>query len=1845
MEMNMHMPQNIAAETELRHLAAIPFQQVSPTSNTPIIGIFQDSLLGSYRFTRPNITFNPRSAMNLLVKYPHVDTDAIRTYGKEITSFQILSQIFPKMTLKYKTKLFKDGEDPNTSNNVLEIRNGEFVRGQMEKSVLGSGSKGILHRICNDFGHLACADFNDNLQAIITEYMKTSSYSVGMSDLMADKTTQEKIIEVIEKQKRKAQHLMDKVHLGIFENNTANTNASYFETEVNNILNEATNEAGKVGNTSLSKDNRFVTIVESGSKGTAINITQMISCLGQQNVDGKRIPYGFDSRTLPHYTKFDDSPNARGFVENSYISGLTAPELFFHAMGGRIGLIDTACKSVTWETPIVVIVDGYPIYTEIGKWIDNQLSDETKHDQIENFPNDRNMELLKVKDVYIPTTDEDGKVTWGEVTAVTRHDPGNQLYEVITLSGRKVTVAESQSLLIWDKETSKFVPKLSSEVGVGDFVPVTTMLQEAPVTLESVDLTKQHGETLGTSVAKEWNEILPTSILLAPKEYIIGFLSGYCSHHAIFTTKSLIISCPSVNVMELVSMLCSTLGIFSELNSIECTIKICGKWGQLFSDTIPLMDDGKQKQLNAISWNSSSFQSHNNIVFDPITSITPIGVDGHPKLYDLSVPSTLNFNIANGLGCRDTASTGYIQRRLVKGLEDLKVEYDMSVRNNMGKIIQFTYGDDGFDSTKVEGQQLPLLGMGINDIYQHFDMSDEKIYTPDTLKRVKTQKEEFKVKILSHIETMIEARDYIVTNIFRYKNEAGVTLPVAFQYLIGNIHGQLNIDKTSAVDITPMEAFELTEEYLKKMNSGKFMKTNYLWEAMYRYYLSPRELLVFRRFHRRGLILLLETILLKFKEAVIHPGEMVGVVAAQGIGEPSTQLTLNSVTYETEILVKDQQGIIQKVQIGDFNNDWIKKSKKIEYMQEKDTTYAELDEYYEVPCATEDGQTVWRRIEAVTKHPVINEDGTNTMLKITTKGCREVTVTKAKSVLQLVDGKLQHFEGGKLKVGDYLPCSRRQLDHQELHVLDLKQILPPTQYIYGSEMEKAKAVVDEHQWWKKHAGKTFTLPYSRSDSAYASLKQTNRRNTNKSVDYESGYVYTKTNNICNYKIPELIDLDYDFGYLCGAFCAEGCFTKHQISIANIDENYYIPIQRICKKFNLTTKCYTHNNKSKEGWTSKDIRIYSTVMCRILEKLCGKYSHGKFVSPLLVFSNKDCIRGFLDAYISGDGCVYHNCITATSVSPQLLLDVQIMMKQLGVTAKIHKNGSCRKDVVFPTYTTKLENIHQPYLLTVPNQQCSLLANQLNLSIEQKQAKVLLLRKRPTKYEYCRDNLVLPNIVNDCFKLEPRNGRMLDLEFDKIVSIEEISNTTPYAYDLTVEDTRNFDCYNGVCCRDTFHSSGVGSKSNVTRGVPRIEEILRLTKNPKNATMSVYLNALDEGDKDRASMFASNLSHTKLQDMVKAIQICFDPNETVSNVLEDQVLIDQFYAFENMMKECIEDYAAEQNQQSKSKWIVRMEMDTEKMLDANITMDDIHFAVANSQYGADVHCVFSDYNMDKLVFRIRLNSSVFNKTRKRNPEPLDQSDEIYLLKQFQDQLLNNVVLRGVNGIKNVQVRKLQNMVTKQDGKFVPREAWYLDTTGSNLLDTLGLPYIDYKRSISNDIKEVFNVLGIEAARQIIYNEINEVMEFSGVYINYHHTSLLCDRMTCNKDMVSIFRSGLLNDNVGPIAKATFEVHTEVLLAASRHAEFDPMRGVSANILCGQNGCYGTGAFGIVLDMKAMETQDANPVQDKVSLDDMSGSTAEEDAVCLQKKITINNNISNIKIDTVNRGVCLDNYDAGF
>jgi len=327
---------------------------------------------------------------------------------------------------------------------------------------------------------------------------------------------------------------------------------------------------------------------------------------------------------------------------------------------------------------------------------------------------------------------------------------------------------------------------------------------------------------------------------------------------------------------------------------------------------------------------------------------------------------------------------------------------------------------------------------------------------------------------------------------------------------------------------------------------------------------------------------------------------------------------------------------------------------------------------------------------------------------------------------------------------------------------------------------------------------------------------------------------------------------------------------------------------------------------------------------------------------------------------------------------------------------------------------------------------------------------------------------------------------------------------------------------------------------------------------------------------------------------------------------------------------------------------MEMDKEAMLDKNITMDDINFAIGNS-FNEEVHCVYSDYNSDKLIFRLRLNNMLANKKSAGKVNPLDQSDEIYLLKNFQDNLLNNIILSGVKHIKKVVLRKVTDNLVKEDGKYNKQESWVLDTVGTNLMEILALDYIDVNRTVSNDIQEIYHIFGIEAARNAIFQELTEVIEFDSTYINYHHLSMLCDRMCYKSKMISIFRHGINNDDIGPIAKASFEETPEMFLKAARHAELDPMRGVSANVMCGQQGYFGTSAFQVLADINALMEQE--PVEDADEEDELGDNIIDnafegvsgQDDKCSINNLTIDNNTLNIK--ELDLGGADDDYDIEF
>ena len=802
-----------------------------------------------------------------------------------------------------------------------------------------------------------------------------------------------------------------------------------------------------------------------------------------------------------------------------------------------------------------------------------------------------------------------------------------------------------------------------------------------------------------------------------------------------------------------------------------------------FSQQITLDDLEKDAMLKSISSSSSAMSEEevrtlNDVILDEIVEMTMVDPALHPKMYDLTIPTTLNFGLANGLQVRDTSQTGYIQRRLIKGMEDLKVEYDMTVRNGKQRIIQFAYGDDGIDTIKVENQSLPLVAMSLDEIYAHFHMpldnssdtqeSSVTAFTKTAYAKMKKEKPATMKKIRDLIDYMIEMRDLIIERVFNRLDNKNVQMPVSFTHIINNVQAQQQINQNSMVDITPMDAMDMISAGFRQLETLYYSPPTLLFKVMYYYYLSPKELLLVKRFNRSALSILISVINLQYKRSIVAPGEMVGMVSAQSIGEPTTQLTLN---------------------------------------------------------------------------------------------------------------------------------------------------------------------------------------------------------------------------------------------------------------------------------------------------------------------------------------------------------------------------------------------------------------------------------------------------------------------------------------------------------------------------TFHSAGVASKSNATRGVPRIEEILSLSENPKNPSITVYFKEDDESTPERVQEFIPLIEHTKLAEVVETVEVCFDPDDLNTLVEQDRAVMSQYQEFEKLIEECVRDSvvagtagvpdvpvgggggaaapsaaAAAAASASRSKWIIRIKIDPEAMLDKKLTMDDIHFAIKNS-YGNEVSCAFSDYNDDNLVFRLRMENIAQSKKsgggggNKQNP--LDQSDHIYMIKGFQDQLLNNIVLRGVKGIKKVTLRKIKNTLVKSDGVYTKKDSWVLDTTGTNLIHMLGLDYIDTKRTVSNDIQEVYRVFGIEAARQAIYNELAEVFDDSP--INYHHVSLLCDRMTVSSSMISIFRHGINSDDIGPLAKASFEETPEMFLKAARHAELDPMRGISANVMCGQEGYYGTSAFQVLVNIDEMMKQEAveyRHIDANEEIDDAfkaNSSVGLETDKCGIPKLAIQSCVDNVK--KVRLGKVDDDYDIGF
>uniref|UniRef100_A0A0K0FM33 DNA-directed RNA polymerase subunit n=1 Tax=Strongyloides venezuelensis TaxID=75913 RepID=A0A0K0FM33_STRVS len=355
-EMNLHLPQSLETKAEIAEIALVPRQLITPQANKPVMGIVQDTLCAVRMMTKRDVFIDHDKMMDLLMFLPSWDgkipQPAIIKPKPLWTGKQLFSLIIPGQVNCLRTHSTHPDEEDNgpykwisPGDTKVLIENGELLSGIICSKTVGKSAGNLIHVVVMELGHEVAAHFYSHIQTVVNAWLIGIGHTIGIGDTIADKVTYHNIQNTIRNAKREVLEVIEKAHNDELQPTPGNSLRQTFENQVNRILNDARDRTGGEAQRSLTEFNNLKSMVVSGSKGSKINISQVIACVGQQNVEGKRIPFGFRHRSLPHFFKDDYGPESKGFVENSYLAGLTPAEFFFHAMGGREGLIDTAVKT------------------------------------------------------------------------------------------------------------------------------------------------------------------------------------------------------------------------------------------------------------------------------------------------------------------------------------------------------------------------------------------------------------------------------------------------------------------------------------------------------------------------------------------------------------------------------------------------------------------------------------------------------------------------------------------------------------------------------------------------------------------------------------------------------------------------------------------------------------------------------------------------------------------------------------------------------------------------------------------------------------------------------------------------------------------------------------------------------------------------------------------------------------------------------------------------------------------------------------------------------------------------------------------------------------------------------------------------------------------------------------------------------------------------------------------------------------------------------------------------------------------------------------------------------------
>eukprot|EP00744_Colponema_vietnamica_P003968 GILI01006003.1.p1 GENE.GILI01006003.1~~GILI01006003.1.p1 ORF type:complete len:1223 (+),score=408.56 GILI01006003.1:351-3671(+) len=359
-EMNLHVPQTEEARAEALNLMCVPENLITPRNGEPLVAATQDFLTAAFLLTSRD-TFFDRSMFCLLCSYLNDANEKVELppptiikpvelwTGKQVINALLRPNRNSRVICNFELK-DRNYSGKNTimcpNDGYVLFHNSELMCGMLCKTTLGSGTKsGLFFSLIRDNSPWVAAQCMGRLAKLSARWLMNHGMTIGIEDVTPFKKLLDLKEVLVKKAYETCEQQIELYKKGQLPLKPGCNAEQTLEAIINAELSQVRDKAGDLCRKELPPTNKPLIMAICGSKGSNINLCQMIALVGQQTLAGSRIPNGFVNRTLPHFQKNAKEPAAKGFVVNSFYSGLEPTEFFFHTMGGREGLVDTAVKT------------------------------------------------------------------------------------------------------------------------------------------------------------------------------------------------------------------------------------------------------------------------------------------------------------------------------------------------------------------------------------------------------------------------------------------------------------------------------------------------------------------------------------------------------------------------------------------------------------------------------------------------------------------------------------------------------------------------------------------------------------------------------------------------------------------------------------------------------------------------------------------------------------------------------------------------------------------------------------------------------------------------------------------------------------------------------------------------------------------------------------------------------------------------------------------------------------------------------------------------------------------------------------------------------------------------------------------------------------------------------------------------------------------------------------------------------------------------------------------------------------------------------------------------------------